>query len=251
MSLRNKTLIATLLTLFATISYSNKPADKDSALAAPVHSLSFVFQAGAYWGGNQGDEQHIEIEDLIGNQFTVSNHSSANALFGVGIYTKEKDMGRFRMSYGINGFYLPNGSINGIVVQENLFPNLSYEYTVAHYPVYLMAQSSVPFYSNKTALTLDAGIGPNFLSTSNFREYSIDPSIFPDNSFASQVTPTFSATAGIGLRFNQGLGRLPFECGYRFYYLGKGSLKINNTQVINELGTGTTYANALLCSVRI
>lgn len=210
-----------------------------------------VVQLGGYWG-IQGEAQHIDIAGLIGNTYTVTDRHDGNVLAGLGYFVSGQDKGLFSMSYGINGFYLARTSVSGNVIQEDLFTNLSYRYHLTHFPVYAMAKSTIPLTSGKTALTIDAGIGPNFMRASGYQEQSLDGGVtLPDNAFSSHTTTTFSATAGIGLMMNNVFGSVPLECGYRFFYLGEGRFNANTDQLLNTLHTGNTYANALLCSVSV
>jgi hypothetical protein len=151
----------------------------------------------------------------------------------------------------VNAFYLGQTSVQGDIVQEHLFTNLAYKYDIQNVPVYAAAKALI--YTNNPAyiLTVDMGIGPNFLLTSGYKETPLNNYTNLDNAFTGATTTTFSATAGIGLRVNNILGQMPVECGYRFFYLGQGNLAKNNDQLINTLNTGDTYANALVCSVTV
>lgn len=210
----------------------------------------FVFQAGGYWS-SQGTAQHIDIADLIGDEFTVSQHNDSNGLVGLGYFIDGQQLDRVQLSYGVDFFYLPKTSVSGTVVQENLFTNLSYGYQVTHYPVYASARAKTDLPINHLALTVDAGIGPNFMRTGGFAEHSLDGGItLPDNAFSGHTTTTLSATAGIGLQLAQVFGEMPLECGYRFFYLGRGRLSKETEQIVNDLHTGSAYANAVVCSVR-
>jgi hypothetical protein len=228
---------------------------------SPVNSLSkstsvlkhshLMLQAGGYWS-TQGKTQHINIDGLIGDQFTADHRNGSNGLVGLGYYLDGQNLDQIQFSYGINFFYLPQTSISGTVIQEDLFSNLSYRYRVKHYPLYASAKATTSLPVSNLSLTLDAGIGPNFMRTSEFVERSLDGGItLPDNAFSGHTSTTFSATAGIGLQLAQVLGGMPLECGYRFFYLGQGKLARNTNQLLNTLHTGTAYANAVLCSVRI
>ena len=66
---------------------------------------------------------------------------------------------------------------------------------------------------------------------------------------AATTTTAFSATAGIGIKLNNVIKTIPLECGYRFFYLGKGHLNTLSDQVLNTLKTGDDYANAIICAV--
>ena len=153
------------------------------------------------------------------------------------------------MTYGINAFYLPKTGVMGNVTQENLFTNLSYRYNVTHYPIYAVAKSTIKTKSPKYSLTMDAGIGPNFMNTNRFEESSLDGVTVPDNVFSGRTAAAFSATAGIGMKINQVFGAAPLECGYRFFYLGQGNFNKNTNQLLNTLSTGSDFANAIICSI--
>ena len=209
-------------------------------------------QVGGFWG-TSGKTQAINIrQNLIGDTFTHSKQHNSNGLIGLGYYVEGSAQNNRQSRYGINGFYLPQTGVSGTVIQENIFTNLSYRYQISSIPVYAMAQSVVNLFGTSKSLVADIGIGPNFLYTHNFQEHSIDGGItIPDEAFSNHLSTTFSATAGLGIQFNQVLGEAPLTCGYRFFYLGQGRLKIANSQIINALKTGTTYANALTCAITI
>lgn len=205
---------------------------------------------GGFFVASQGRTQDIEIDGLIGNH-TVTNDTQISGLAGIGLYHNSAPQPSVQLSYGVNAFYLGQTSVTGDIVQEHLFTNLAYKYTIHNVPVYAAAKALI--YTNNPTynVTFDVGIGPNFLSTSGYRETPLNSYTLPDNAFTGASTTTFSATAGIGLRVNNTLGQMPVECGYRFFYLGQGSLAKNTDQILNTLDTGNTYANALVCSVTV
>lgn len=210
-----------------------------------------VLQAGGYWS-HQGKAQHIDIDGLIGDEFTLNKHGDSNGLVGLGYFIDGQHLERLQFSYGVNFFYLPKTLVSGTVVQEDLFTNLSYGYHLTHYPVYVAAKAKTNLSVPNLSLTVDAGIGPNFMRTGGFAEHSLDGGItIPDNAFSGHTSTTFSATAGIGLQLAKVFGEMPLECGYRFFYLGQGRLSKNTDQIINNVHTGRAYANAVLCAVRI
>ena len=253
----NKFLLLTTLcclassTAYATSTTTNtQSGDNNSSLLSTVTHGHLAFELGGYQG-SQGNAQHINIQNLIGDTFTVNDHQDNNFLVGLGYFVDGKNVGCANMSYGVNAFYLAPTSVSGNVIQENLFTNLSYHYNVANIPVYVMAKSTfnlkAPF-----ALTVDAGIGPNFMRTYNFQESSLDGGVtLPDTIFSANTTTTFSATIGASLKINHAVGQLPLEIGYRFFYLGQGHFKTSTNQVLNELNTGNVYANALYLSISV
>jgi hypothetical protein len=211
-----------------------------------------ALQLGAYSAGSQGREQHIDINTIAGDQFTLSQNAKSNGLVGVGYFLDGQSKDRFSMSYGLNGFYLAKTRVSGGVLKENLYENLTYAYNITNYPLYVVAKSTWNSPAPNHHITLDVGIGPNFMLTNNFSEqgvYGGAVTFLPDQVFSSNVTTTFSATAGVGLKFDHFFGAAPLECGYRFFYLGQGHFNVINDQLQNTLKTGNSYANALLCSV--
>ncbi|HHF0526112.1 TPA: hypothetical protein ACP9FK_002527 [Legionella anisa] len=216
----------------------------------PVHRSGYaLLQAGGYWL-HQGQAQHININGLIGDDFTVTNHNDENYLVGLAYFVDGHQTKLFDMSYGINAYYLAKTSVNGFVIQENLFQNLSYHYNVDHFPIYIMARAALNTKNPDYGLIIDAGIGPNLINARNFKEYSLDGQTLPDNFFSRDLTAQFSAAAGVHIKLNHVIrGGVPLECGYRFFYLGKGHFSSLNDQVTEPLSTGNTYANALICGL--
>ena len=210
-----------------------------------------VLQIG-WFTATQGKSQHIDIEGLIGDDFSVNKSSAQNLLVGVGYYFDWLEIPQVSLQYGINAFYLAPTKIKGDVTQEDLFTNLSYHYSRTNYPIYFAAKALIPC-SMHYDIVIDLGIGPNIVSTRGFKEKSLDGGItIPDaHIFSGKNVVAFSATAGLGWRINNVLGNCSFEIDYRFFYLGQGELKKVNSQVKNSLRTGYSYANALFFSISI
>jgi hypothetical protein len=209
-----------------------------------------VVQLGGYLS-SQGKAQDIKVRYLYGNHYTVSRHDSQNGLFGLGYYIDGIDKDRFKLLYGINGFYLAKTGVSGTIIQEDEFTNLSYSYKVQHIPVYFGAKTIVKNKNPKYNVTMDVGIGPNFMRVYHYSEAPLNDDIIPNNGFALHNNITFSAMAGIGLRLNRFFGQAPLECGYRFFYLGQGQLAMNNNQLLNTIKTGNAFGNAILCSITV
>lgn len=204
-----------------------------------------------WFTANQGKSQHINIEGLIGDDFSVTKSSDQNFLLGLGYYFNGLDRSRISLLYGINAFYLAPTEVKGKVTQENLFTNLSYKYSRTNYPIYFTTKSLI--HCNKRFdVVLNLGLGPNIVNVWGFKEKSLDEGItIPDeNTFSGNTTVAFSAVAGLGWRINV-LKKLSFEINYRFFYLGEGKFRKNNDQIKNNLHTGNSYANALLFSIAI
>lgn len=221
----------------------------------PVNSFfkgHFLAEIGGY-SAVQGKAQHINLgENLIGNQYTLKSRSQGGGLVGLGYLLDGPIIaGRYPLSYGINAFFLGQTAIEGTIRQENLFENLSYRYNIRNIPVYFTAKTIIDTKFEPIKLAVDAGIGPNFMKVSDYREAALIEGSIPDNAFSDHNNAVFAATIGVNLRFNNNPKSASLECGYRFFYLGQGQLAVNNHQVLNALKTGNTYANALVFSVVI
>ncbi len=227
-----------------------KPLDQQVSFLSRFNPKrgTIVFQVGGF-NASQGNAQNIDIEGLIGDYFTVNNGRASNVLLGLGYYFDGFEKDQFSLLYGVNALYLAHTSVQGDVIQEQLFTNLSYHYSITNYPIYAAAKMFIKNSNGKNDITFDLGIGPNYIRTSHFAERSLDDGItIPEDAFSGQTSTALSVMAGFGIKFNKLLG-LPCELGYRFFYLGQGSFKKNNDQFLNTLKTGNNYANALIFSI--
>lgn len=207
-----------------------------------------VLQAGGF-NATQGKAQHIGIQGLIGDHFSVTQRNDQNYLVGLGAFMDGPEWADWRFMFGLNAFYLANTTVKGKVTQENLFTNLGYHYSINNYPLYVEAKALRKIFCNQADLTFNLGIGSNFIQAYRFKEYSLDGGItIPDHIFSSHTTAAFSATAGIGVQINNVIRCMPLEIGYRFFYLGQGHFNKTSDQVLNTLKTGQSYANALVAS---
>jgi hypothetical protein len=229
----------------ASVSQSQKAAFLDSL--SKGHA---VLQLGGYWSA-AGASQHINIQGLIGDDFTVVQSGGSNGLVGVGYFLKAPYGEAYQLRYGVNAFYLPSTSVTGHVVQESLYTNLSYRYNLTHYPIYAMGQAEVKTKWPGHDVVLDVGIGPNFMQLQQFKESPLALNTLPDMMFYGHGATVFSATVGASIKLNQLIGQLPLACGYRFFYLGQANFSTASSQVLDRLSTGGVYANALMCTVSI
>ncbi|HAT7073541.1 TPA: hypothetical protein JAN90_12380 [Legionella pneumophila] len=233
---------------------NNSPlSGRDKSSIKTRSYLPIVSIHGGGFTASPGRAQDIYIVDLIGDHYSVNKKNRSNALFGLGLSFTGIDDNRFDLTYGVNAFYFGRTTVNGVITQEQLFTNLAYSYSVINIPVYASVKGIMKNSRNDNFnLTLDIGFGPNFMSTNNFNEQSLDGGItIPNHIFVGQEITNFSAMAGVGIRISDVFHLIPVECGYRFFYLGKGNFTSFNNQVINMLNTSDNYANALICSLVI
>src|SRR5258708_2722813 len=80
---------------------------------------------------SQGETQDINIKSLVGDHFTVENSNDGNVLFGLGYFLNGLDEDKYSLDFGINAFYLSQTTVKGDILQEHLFPNLSYQYNIS------------------------------------------------------------------------------------------------------------------------
>lgn len=218
----------------------------------PYFKGHFLVQLGGY-SVMQGAAQDIYVrQNLVGNRYTVKTHNQGSGLVGLGyLFDGPMIKNRFPLSYGVDAFFLGQTAVSGYIVEENLFTNLSYRYKIQNSPVYFVAKTVVDTRFEQFKLAFDAGIGPNFMSASRYKEIALTGFTLADNAFSDRNNVTFAATVGASVRFRSHPDSLPLECGYRFFYLGQGKFTVNNNQVINSVKTGNNYANAAVCSVVI
>ncbi len=213
-----------------------------------------ALQLGFYWR-SESNGQYIYIDSLIGDRYTVSQTSPRNGLAGIGYFVDGGHYSHFDMSYGVNWFYLSKTRTSGFIFQENQFRNLAYAYHITQYPLYAVAKSTIDTVFSGYQISLNAGIGPNFMQTGGYRENSIltgnNVVSIPGVNFSGKTTTVFSATAGAGVQVAEVFGKAPLNCGYQFFYLGQGKFNVLNDQIQNTLKTGQLYANAVMCSILV
>jgi hypothetical protein len=207
-----------------------------------------LLEGGGYYS-TAGQSQQVNITGLIGDRFNVTNQHDTNTIFGVGYLVDGPRNARFGIDYGINAFYLAKTKVSGTITQELKFTNLAYNYYVSHLPVYLVAKGHANTNCNHLVVTVDAGVGPNFMNTSQYADSSLDGITLPDNAYTGNFSTTvLSAMAGIGLKFD-GIEQFPIELGYRFFYLGSGYFNPRTGEILNQLKTGNITAQAIILTV--
>lgn len=230
-----------------TVSSTNPYADSFLNLSR----LHPVLELGGF-SASQGQAQDIDIDGLIGDRFTVTKNHDQNVLVGLGVFVDGFTTCRTSTMFGINAFYLAKTFVKGDIIQEQEFTNLDYRYAVTNYPIYVAAKTLINTNSDKYNITFDLGVGPNIIKTGRVNESSLDDGVtLPDNAFSGKTHVALSATAGIGVKFNNVLGCAPVEIGYRFFYLGKGEFKKETDELLTTLNTGNSYANALVVTISV
>jgi len=209
-----------------------------------------IFQVGAF-NSSQGRTQDVRVNNVY-DIYTITNHNSQNVLLGLGYYIDGFNKPRYSLWYGLNAFYLAPSTVKGDVIQEGLYPNLSYRYTVTQFPIYLDMKGIIHTNSPKYDVTLDLGVGPSIVRTSDVEEYALNPSSVPDKIFKGSTRILPSASAGVGFKVNNVFANeASVECGYRFFYTAQ--TKFNNyfdsTPTSGPLHTGNNFVNAVMCSV--
>lgn len=212
-------------------------------------NANLVWQLGAFYS-TQGQQKHINIQDLVGDDFTVTKSHDRNVLIGFGYYINGINNPNYKLLYGLNAFYLPKSLVKGYVIQESNFANLKYQYSISHLPVYIAGKTIFNTNIENAKIVVDLGVGLNLLQINEFEEMSNDNNItLPDNAFSGKNRLTYSATAGIAWRINQAFNNIDMDIGYRFFYLGRGDLQKENSQFLNSLSTGNIYAHALVLTL--
>jgi len=82
-----RTSISVLLGLGLSSAFAEASSGSDSGSNSGPGASGFVVQAGAF-SATQGDAQHININGLIGDDFSVNKNTAQNFLLGLGYYFK-------------------------------------------------------------------------------------------------------------------------------------------------------------------
>ena len=239
-----------LTSLLTTMAYAN-PADFFSidAWQANLQKGQKVVQIGAF-SAKQGISQHVGIQNLIGDEYSVKHKYDQGLLIGFGYFSpNSREYANFNLSYGLNAFYLSQARVKGTIMQENLFTNLAYKYNIANLPIYAVAKAVVKNNDSRYNFTADIGLGPNIIQTSQYQETSLDNITIPSHRFTSTTSLALSGMLGVGVKLNNVLEQAPVECGYKLFYLGQGKLDTHNNQVLNKLKTGNSFAHSIVCGV--
>lgn len=233
------------------LSSSLATAGDMGAVAKAPAAGELSFSAG-YFNAETGRQQHIDIVDLVGNNYWVHKKNDGNFLIGLGYMANNWDFSRFNLGLGVKAFYLGKTKVTGVIEQENIYTNLAYKYDITHIPIYAMARASLSPFSPNYTFNLDGGLGVNVLTTNAYDERSLDNGVtIPDFSFSGHTRTRFSATAGVGIKFNNLLNTAGIELGYRFYYLGQGNFEPKTGFILNRLQTKDIYANAVVLTISI
>ncbi len=209
----------------------------------------FVVHLGGFLASN-GKAQFLDINDSNGNWYTFNNGTRGNWLFGAGYYLDAFVRESYNVKLGLDWLFLVKTPVQGFINVEQTFQNLSYSYTVQNVPVYFAAKVKYKGLIAHQDWILDFGVGPNFMRTSDYSEKPLtDDTIANNQLFASRNNTTFSAMAGLGIRIYGAKNAPSLEFGYRFLYLGQGTLAANDNQLINTISTGQNYANMMICGV--
>jgi hypothetical protein len=223
--------------------------DQGASFSYPHHQ-AFQVDLGGFAFARSSATQHVDIDSLIGDDFTPSSDIQWNGLLGLGYYLSGPQYTTVDTLYGIHAFYLPKTTINGTVLQEGLFINLAYSYSMVNWPIYFTAKAKIHHpYEEKYQTFVEVGVGPDIIQTQGFSEASLDNGVtIPDNIFSGRTAVSVAATVGVGLIAYNAFGKTPLQCGYQFMYFGPTTFH-HLTDQTSSLSTGKNFANAVMCSI--
>ncbi|MFO2970990.1 hypothetical protein SCO12_05915 [Legionella pneumophila serogroup 10] len=188
-------------------------------------------------------------EGSLGNIHRVYHSQDLRFLAGLGYFFDVLTYKPLSFGLGPQIYYLKQHNTQGVIDIERAFPNLSYQYQTQNTPLYAAVKAKWAGQDEVSSLVLNAGIGPNFIKTKNYYEHSLDDGItIPNQAFAGQSRTRFSAMAGLGLQFKTPHKTLAFEVGYKYFYLGEGTLN-PRPGFLNQLTTGHQSTHALTLSL--
>ena len=249
-----KSLVGTLSLLLSATSFAGTAGDNTHNLDSLkpeniMKDTSWLLHIGGFFS-HQGTDQHINLNGLVGNEYTPTKKDCGNVIVGAGFLRPATSYKTVDFEYGIQLYYLPGTVTGGGIKIENVLPNLEYKYTTSFLPLYANLKANIATKYDKTKLTLDFGIGPDFMRFSNYREQPLTAATIPNNFFPNQSTTTLATLFGVGFRSDQLPGDGSLEVAYRFFYLGSPEFSPNNSQVLNNFKTGAIYANAITLTMR-
>ncbi len=242
--------IFALLFSSSSIAVANEPNQSSRNLIFNYLKQGEINLHAGWFDAHQGKSQHVSIQDLIGDHFSVRKNWDDNVLVGLGFYLPWKDFFCMQWQYGLDAYYLADTTVKGTITQENLYTNLSYRYNITNYPIYI-ALKGIYHYNEQYQITFDAGIGPNVISTSSYKESTLNADTLPDHLFSGNNRVALTVNLGVGLRLQPWAKLLPVEIGYRFFYLGQSRLSTANTTVTDHLYTGQSYAHAIIATIAL
>lgn len=244
-----KSLVAALSLLVSVASHAGTMGDKPFSLANLKENTSWLLHIGGFIS-HQGIDQHINLNGLVGNHYYPTQKNSGNVIVGAGFLIPATSYKTVDFEYGLQLYYLPGTITSGGIKIEDVLPNLNYKYTMSYLPLFANLKANIATKYDKTKLTLDFGVGPDFMSFYNYREQPLTTATIPNRFFSRQTATEVAALFGVGVKSDRLPGGGSFEIGYRFFYLGTAEFTPNNSQVLNNFKTGAMYANALTLTVR-
>lgn len=221
------------------------------AYAGSVKKLlpdEYVIELGVYTS-SQGKEQHINKTGLIGDQYELTHSKDTAGLISLSALWQVKDFEAGSFSLGINYSYFDNTTVNGEILIENALRNLNYSYTLHHNELLLLAHFKSPIKKSGLETLIEVAVGPNFMTSQNYIEKSLDGTTAPSSTFKGKTTSTLAFRAGASLLASNISKTGQVALGYQFNYLGKGSLNAAIGNVLNNLETGNIYSHAIVFSV--
>ncbi|MDF1677465.1 MAG: hypothetical protein P1U32_02080 [Legionellaceae bacterium] len=257
MTLYKKSLFSVALLGLSMGTYAGTASEKLSA-AFDFESLSLKrLQKDTAWqlhiGGfvsSQGINQHVNITGLVGNEYSPSKKNGGNVIVGAGFLRPAGTYETFDVEYGVQIYYLPSVTAGGNIAIENVLPNLAYKYSMSFLPLYANLKLNINTEFEKTKVTLDFGIGPDFMRLNSYREIALTNATIPNDFYSSQSQTQFATLFGVGLKSDK-FNNATLELAYRFFYLGNGHFSPNNNLVLTRFKTGPIYANAVTLSARV
>ncbi|MCH9756549.1 MAG: hypothetical protein K0U37_05095 [Gammaproteobacteria bacterium] len=221
----------------------------DLKLSKLNEDTSWLLHIGGFFS-HQGVEQHINLNGLVGNDYSPTRRNSGNVIVGVGLLRPGTSYKTVDFEYGVQLYYLSGTTTSGVISIENVLPNLSYSYTTTFLPLYANVKANIETQFDKTKLTLDVGVGPDFMTLTRYREAPRTAATIPNSFYSRQTKTQFATLFGVGLKSDKFADGGSLEIAYKFFYLGQSKFTPNNNQVLNSLNTGSVFANAITLTAR-
>lgn len=212
--------------------------------------LDWLLYGGVY-GITQGVQQHIDIQNMIGNEYVPKSRSDGNALVGFGVFRDVYSMEKATIQAGFQLYYLFSSHVAGQVLLENAFNDVNYQYSMSYLPIYAALKLHKPSHYDKLDFVFDAGVGADFIRMNRYHETAVIPGTVPDDAYQAREDTSITATVGVAAR----VYRFPHdgwvELGYRFFYLGDAKFNPSNSLYLTSFRAGSMYGNAFVLALHV
>ncbi|MBN9229970.1 MAG: hypothetical protein J0I93_03895 [Legionella sp.] len=181
-----------------------------------------------------GNHSNVSINNDVTNNYNFKRNTTWQGVAGIELSQQlaYKLFSRYRINYGIAGYFLNLGKAQGIehpLINFGLFDSLDYQFKTQS--AALMVQTAYGYQMNRWQPFILVGIGNSWNRFSQYRERPTNPSLSasPAVLFNGHTSASFAYTLSVGTQFLLGKALAhPIEYNaavrYQYFNLGSGRL---------------------------